>query len=353
MRLGADDFLSKPANSAELVESIARVLDKKRRLSSLVAANALSSSGELRAHYSSALKQTETAEPSLAAGRPEPDEVAQPGATVALPQAGELRTIVACGIEDFGALSGRMRSDDLSALLDRYLHASIQPILAYGGQVIKLSGERVIAVFGHRPGDAPSAAASAALQAALEIVGQTKATTIETTLPRSMLAPSFKVGAGVHSGLVMVDDAGENLAASGEGVDVACRLSDRTASLGWEVVASTAAIEIAGPDSGIQAGLAQPLDMGTGGKLLLVQRLDLASPILSALMAGGSPAAAPGIALNAALTAVLRENARSGAEASKEALDDALEAINVAQTSWPPVIDQAQEPRKRLAAQSV
>ena len=323
MRLGADDFLSKPADSAELVESIARVLDKKRRLSSLVAATALSSSGEMRAHYTSALTQTEGSAPPLSDSISVPDKITQPDVGAFVQRTSEFRTITACAIDDFGALSGRMKSEELSALLDTYLQATIQTILAHGGQVLKLTGDGVVAVFGHRPDDAPSAAARAALRAAVEIVRHASADQLQNTLPPSRIVPPFKVVAGVHSGVVLADDSGDSLSISGEGVDLACALRDRAASLGWRVIASTAAIEVAGPECEIEANPAQLLDAG-GRKTLSVQQL--VSPAQTAKVA-------PGEALNAALAAVLRETARSGAQASKEALDGALAAINDAQSA--------------------
>ncbi len=319
MRLGADDFLSKPADSAELVESIARVLDKKRRLSNLVAATALASSGEMRAHYASALAQTDDAAPPPAASSDARDADAG-----ALPQrVPELRTITACGIDDFAALSGRMKSEELSALLNSYLQTTIQTILAHGGQVLKLTGDGVVAVFGNRSDDVPSAAARAALRAVVEIVRQAAAEQMESTLPPSWVVPPFKVVAGVHSGTVLVNHAGDHLAISGEGVDQACLLRDRAAALGWQLVASTAAIEVAGPDSEIKAGAAQLLEAGRQ-KTVSVQQL---------IMPAHPARSAPGAALNAALAAVLHENARSGAQASKAALDDALEAISAAQSA--------------------
>ena len=309
MRLGADDFLSKPAQSDELIESIARVLDKKRRLSSLVASTALSSSGEMRAHYASALAQ---------GGGAAAVSAAEPDASVPAGQSG-VRAILACGIRDFGALSGRLPSDELSALLDDYLQMTIQSILAHGGQIVKLMGDNVIAVFGHGSGDDNQTAAVAMIRAGLDIL-QARAASLDDTLPPSLMAPAFEIAVGVHSGMVTLAGAPGgvqgSLSITGEGVDVACLLRDRAPKLGWSITASNAALALAGPGA---FKIAEEVSIEAGGH----------APVRAARLAPSQSGSRqpPGTALNAALAAVLHENALSGAQASKEALDAALEAI--------------------------
>ena len=337
MRLGADDFLSKPADSKELVESIARVLDKKRRLSSLVAATALSSSSEMRAHYASALSgQTENEVPGLAAkpasaasalpDRPATGAAVQPEIDDGVRTG--FRTVLACGIVDFGALSGRLQSEDLAALLDAYLQTTIQSILAHGGQVLKLMGDNVVAMFGHNPDDVPAAAAAAALRAALDVVHHAVNADLASTLPPSLLAPAFEVVAGVHSASVTLSetasDAPGSLVISGAGVELACLLRDRATATGWRVAASVAAVELAGPAGGFNHGAPQVIDSGGIGAPLLAVGLT---------QQPATARHAPGAAMNAALAAVLHENARSGAQASKAALDAALEALNDAESA--------------------
>lgn len=309
MRLGADDFLSKPAQSDELMESIVRVLDKKRRLSSLVASTALSSSGEMRAHYASALAH---------GGGAAAEAAAEPGAGAPPGQSG-VRAILACGIRDFGALSGRLPSDQLSALLDDYLQLTIGSILAHGGQIVKLMGDSVIAVFGHGPGDDNYTSAAAMIRAGLDIL-RARAASLDDTLPQSQNAPKFEVAVAVHSGMVTLSDSPGgvhgSLSITGEGVDVACLLRYRAATLGWSIVASNAALALAGPGA---FKITEEVSIEAGGH----------GPVRAARLAQSPPGGRqpPGAALNAALAAVLHENALSGAQASKEALDAALEAI--------------------------
>ena len=331
MRLGADDFLSKPAQNDELIESIVRVLDKKRRLSSLVASTALSSSGEMRAHYASALAH--------GGGTAAAPVVVVPSAGGPAGQSG-VRAIMACGIRDFGALSGRLPSEELSALLDDYLQMTIQSILAHGGQIVKLMGDSVIAVFGHSPGDDNQSAAAAMIRAGLDIL-QARAASLDDTLPPSLSAPKFEIVVGVHSGMVTLagapGGAQGSLSITGEGVDVACSLRDRAAKLGWNITASHAVLTLSGPGA-FKVADEVSIDVGGHGPVRAV-RLAPSQP------GGRQPA---GAALNAALAAVLHENALSGAQASKEALDAALEAIGADDPADDGGAPQLRRPKSRL-----
>ena len=51
MRLGADDFLSKPVRAGELIEAVGNALDKRRRLREHMSERALIEPEELRRHY--------------------------------------------------------------------------------------------------------------------------------------------------------------------------------------------------------------------------------------------------------------------------------------------------------------
>ena len=220
MRLGADDFLTKPVRPLELVEAISAALDKRRRHEALAPARP----GGPR-------------EQASAAG--------MTGRMVT-------QTVLFMDIRGFTAISERLPAAEVADLLGRFLEHACRPIRDEGGRILKVLGDGVMAVFGYdTPQDVP-AHAGAALRASRRILesAQEFRRWIASRYDMPGLPP-FDVGVGVHTGEVMLFglsvDGTCDLTAVGDTVNVAARLESMTKVLGWPVVASLATLGHAGP----------------------------------------------------------------------------------------------------------
>jgi len=216
MRLGADDFLSKPVRPLELVESISAALNKRRRASGVPA-----------------MRHLAEAELAGMTGR----KITQ--------------TVLFSDIRGFTAISERLPVTEVAELLSHYLHDACQPILQERGRIMKIMGDGLMAVFGQdAPGDV-AAHAAAGLRAAHRIIEVAQEfrhwITSHYDLPG---LPPFDVGVGIHTGEVMLFQlsvAGSgDLTAVGDTVNVASRLEAKSKQLGWPVVASMQTIRHAG-----------------------------------------------------------------------------------------------------------
>ena len=308
MRLGADDFLSKPVHAQELIDAVSTALDRRRRLSALVSGHALPDGAELRERYEAKL---EGAEPPIAR---ESDLAGMTGRQV-------IQTVLFCDIRGFTSMSERLPVTEVAELLSRYLREACRPILSEGGRIMKIMGDGVMAVFGQdAPEDIPAHAA-AALRAGMGIVelAQTFRQWVASRFDFHGLPP-FDVGVGIHTGEVMlfqlsVGGAGD-LTAVGDTVNVASRLEQKTKELGWPIVVSKATLDHAG--AGFDVREVRDVTLAGRDARIAVGRLDWAR------RPAAQPVPAP---LPARLEAVLDESARSTAEAAKEALDSTLHAI--------------------------
>jgi len=212
MRLGADDFLSKPVRPLELVEAVSAALHKRQLLSAIErpAAQAAGITGRMLT-----------------------------------------QTVLFADIRRFTAIAERLPVADVAELLSRYLREACAPIVRENGRVMKIMGDGLMAVFGQ---DAPqdlAGHAAAALRAGRDIVEVARHFR-EWIASRFELPglPPFEVGVGIHTGQVMlfqlsVDGSGD-LTAVGDTVNVAARLEAKSKELGWPVVASLATLEHAG-----------------------------------------------------------------------------------------------------------
>lgn len=311
MRLGADDFLSKPVRADELIESVSGALDKRRRLSALVSGNALPRQDELRALY-----ERELGHEPQAGGA----EAALAGVTGRM----VTQTVLFSDIRGFTTISERLPATEIAELLSRYLREVCKPILQQRGRIMKIMGDGLMAMFGHdAPGGDPHAHAACALRAGLRIlkVAQEFRRWVEGRFDFTGLPP-FEVGVGVHTGEVMlfrlsVGGLGD-LTAVGDTVNVAARLETMSKELGWPMVASMATIASAGPGFGV----AETREIALAGReaRIVVGRL--------ASLATTAPRPGTRTTLSAGIRAVLDENARTTAAAAKEAIDCTLHSID-------------------------
>jgi class 3 adenylate cyclase/CheY-like chemotaxis protein/tRNA A-37 threonylcarbamoyl transferase component Bud32 len=310
MRLGADDFLSKPVRADELVESVSGALDKRRRMSALVSGHALPRQDELRALYERELglsPRTPAAEAALAGvtGR----KVTQ--------------TVLFSDIRGFTTISERLPVTEIAELLSRYLREVCKPILQEGGRIMKIMGDGLMASFGHEAPEDTRAHAASGLRAGLRIleVAQDFRQWVESRFDFSGLPP-FDVGVGVHTGPVMLFQLSAggvgDLTIVGDTVNVAARLETKSKELGWPMVASMATIEAAGP----RYSVAETREIELAGREARIVVGRLASLVTT------SPRPISQQQLSAGIRAVLDENARSTAEAAKEAIDSTLHSID-------------------------
>lgn len=309
LRLGADDYVSKPIDRAELVASVARALDKQHRLSELMAASALAQRDDLSEMYRSRMSRTDV--------RPLADDVAA-GMTGRLMQ----QTVLFSDIRGFTAICERLPVAHIAELLTHYMRHACDPIAKEGGCIVKLLGDGMMAVFGHdAPADVRSHAA-AALRAGWRIVEAAHEfrAWLDTRFDLTGL-PAFSVGVGIHTGKVMVvrmvvGGFGE-MTVVGDTVNVAARLEGQSKALGWPLVASMETIQSAGPE--FTALETRTLSLPGRDSPILVGRLAEETP--------GIPRDPPPPLPGAGIGAVLRENAQSTAEAAKRALDQTLQAL--------------------------
>ena len=308
MRLGADDFLSKPVQPAELVEAVNVALDKRRRMSGLVSGHALPVEAELHRHY---MSRFEGAEPS---GPPSLDLAGMTGRRV-------IQTVLFTDIRGFTTMSERLPVTDIAELLTCYMREACKPILGQGGRIMKIMGDGLMALFGHESPDDISGHAGAGLRAGLQIVQVAQQFRHWVTARfDSAVLPPFEVGVGIHTGEVMlfqlsVGGSGD-LTAVGDTVNVAARLEAKSKDLGWPIVVSQATLDYAG--AGFNVAETRQIELAGRDARIRVGRLAPSTAV--------SPAA-PEPSLSFGVEAILQESARATAEAAKQALDSTLHAV--------------------------
>ena len=306
MRLGADDFLSKPVRADELVESVGNALDKRRRLRSQVSEHVLAAPEELRQRF----------ERGLGSGPSGNAVEAVAGATGRM----LTQTVLYSDILDYSRISERLPAPDIAELLGRYLREVCKPILREKGRIVRIMGDGIMAMFGHEsPGDLRSQARSA-LRCAVGIVevADELGRWIRSRSEYSALPP-LKVGIGIHTGEVLLfqlsSGAAGEITALGDAVNIATRLQSKSRELGWPIVASMSTVEHGGPD----------YDVTERRELEIAGRQ---SPIaFGRLVAPGTLTPGQKVTISPGLGAVLDENARASAAAAKEAIDGRLQAI--------------------------
>ncbi len=134
-------------------------------------------------------------------------------------------------IRDFTALTERLPPDELLALLDAHFDTLIKPVQARGGEVLKLMGDAVLAVF---PTDIEGGA-EAACMAALAAAREARAATAQADKPvRHVVA--------LHFGTVTFGNVGASnrldFTVIGPAVNLASRLNSLGKDLDCEIVLS-------------------------------------------------------------------------------------------------------------------
>lgn len=306
MRLGADDFLSKPVRAGELIESVANALDKRRRLREHMSERALIEPDELRRHYEKELGDA-------TASRTVETEAGVTGRMLT-------QTVLFADVRSYSKISERLPEPEVAELLGRYLREVCKPILRENGRIMKIMGDGIMALFGHEAPTNIRSHARSALRAGLAIleVAQEFRRWIESRTEFERLPP-FEVGVGIHTGEIVLfhlsSGSGGDITAVGEAVNLAARLQSKARELGWPIAASIATIEFAGP--GFEVAERSELELSGRESMLAFGRV----------VAPGTITPSPMVTLSPGFRAVLDENARATAAASKEAIDGRLHAI--------------------------
>jgi len=188
-------------------------------------------------------------------------------------------TVLFSDIRNFTSMAESLSPGQVVEMLNTYFSRAIEPILAAGGTVDKFIGDAIMAIFG-APARHPDHARRA-VQAALGLIRETREfqTWMAGRFPDLQLA-DFKVGVGLHSGEVVVGNIGSEkrleYTAIGDTVNTTARLEGLSKQLGWNIVASRATLEAAGP--GVVTGGRETLLLkGRKEPVEVVEILDLAS----------------------------------------------------------------------------
>jgi len=218
LRLGADDYLSKPFNSRELVERI------KARLRSKVETDALRKRQQAIRDTFERYVAPAVVEQLLR----EPEEVRLGGTLQEI-------TVLFADLEGFTSLSERIEPEALLAILNAYHTMIVSLIREHGGTIDKFMGDGVMALY-----NTPLAQPDHALRAV------ETALHIRSVLARfhQQFAPERRMNLnfGIHSGRAVVGNVGApdimNYTAVGDTVNLAARL--QALSSGGQILISSA-----------------------------------------------------------------------------------------------------------------
>jgi adenylate cyclase len=145
--------------------------------------------------------------------------------------------IMLTDLRDFTTLSNRLPGDQVIGLLNSYFDCLVPPIERHGGEVLKLIGDGLLAIFGVA-GD-PAAACEAALAAAKEARTDIASRNVER---REAGQPLLRHGMALHLGDVLYGNIGSagrlDFTAIGPAVNLTARLETLARDLGRDLVVS-------------------------------------------------------------------------------------------------------------------
>jgi len=310
MNLGADDFLNKPFTRDELIEAVNSRLKKYESAARSLAERLVAGNDELRRWYRQGL---------TGADRERPLAFAE---TAGMTGKMSVATVLFADIRNFTTYSERLTAGQIAELLNAYFESVCQPIVRNGGRIAKLIGDGIMVVFEQRPEDGEDNHARRAIRAGLGIVLAANAfgDWFKQHFDLGEL-PEFATGVGIHTGDLMEVRIGppgaEDLTVVGDSVNVASRLEGQTKELGWPLVASAAAVGMAG--SAVRTGESRLLELR--GRNAPIEAMEVTG-IAAAAGTEEGPIEVP-----ASVRAALAENAQMTARAAKAALSETLRII--------------------------
>jgi class 3 adenylate cyclase len=164
-------------------------------------------------------------------------------------------------------LAAAMEAEQYAELLDVVRRSYNSCVARHGGQVVRLHGDGLLAMFGYP--DAAEDDGRRATQAALDLQASVSAQALDPSLG---LGPVLNLHSGVHAGQVLVADGDAvrgRFELVGETANLASRLSDAAAA--GEVLVSEAALGQAGPE--FEAGEREWLTLRGRDQPLAVRRI--------------------------------------------------------------------------------
>ena len=157
--------------------------------------------------------------------------------------------ILVCDLRDFTAMSETLARDDVIGLLNAFFDAMSAPIETRGGEILKFTGDGLLAVF---PLSEPQAC-ERLLDAVLEARGAMRALNVERAASG---AGDLRFGIGVHSGDVMYGNIGSrarlDFTVIGPAVNVASRLEGLTKVVGRDTLFSSSFLALLGDASSLE-----------------------------------------------------------------------------------------------------
>ena len=310
MNLGADDFLNKPFTRGELLEAVNSRLKKYESAARSLAERLVAGNDELRRWYRQSLTGAEAERPLAFAE------------TAGMTGKMTVATVLFADIRNFTTYSERLTAGQIAELLNAYFESVCQPIVRNGGRIAKLIGDGIMVVFEARAEDGENNHARRAIRAGLGIVLAANGFGAWFKKHFDMAGlPEFATGVGIHTGDLMEVRIGppgaEDLTVVGDSVNVASRLEGQTKELGWPLVASAAAVGMAG--SLVSTGASRLLELR--GRNAPIEAVEVTA-IGAAAGAEEGPIEVP-----ASVRAALAENAQMTAQAAKAALSETLRII--------------------------
>ena len=310
MNLGADDFINKPFTRDELLEAVNSRLKKYESAARSLAERLVAGNDELRRWYRQSLTGAEAERPLAFAE------------TAGMTGKMTVATVLFADIRNFTTYSERLTAGQIAELLNAYFESVCQPIVRNGGRIAKLIGDGIMVVFEARDEDGENNHARRAIRAGLGIVLAANGFGAWFKKHFDMAGlPEFATGVGIHTGDLMEVRIGppgaEDLTVVGDSVNVASRLEGQTKELGWPLVASAAAVGMAG--SLVSTGASRLLELR--GRNAPIEAVEVTA-IGAAAGAEEGPIEVP-----ASVRAALAENAQMTAQAAKAALSETLRII--------------------------
>ncbi|WP_299397999.1 adenylate/guanylate cyclase domain-containing protein [Pelagibius sp.] len=147
--------------------------------------------------------------------------------------------ILVSDIRDWSGLSNRLPAEEALALANRYFEIVARAVEGHGGEILKLIGDGVLAIF---PADEGSMSAEAACRSALSAARQA----LQTADTHSK-ASSLRFGTGLHFGEVLYGNIGSttriDFTVLGQAVNIASRIEGLCSPLGEPILFSEAFAE--------------------------------------------------------------------------------------------------------------